>query len=257
MEEQVKESIQDAELVLVGLGEELDLIRQIKKESEYLELQERTEQKWLMPFIMKVLLKKYQEAGMPFYRDLERCLKGKNYFIVSLCEDGLLTCSDLCRERMAEPCGGYAKLQCSEKCHTAFYEVKEELLLQVEAYVAGECREEEMERPVCPVCKKPLVFNRVEEEQYAEEGYLEQWTLYKKWLQGTVNRKLCVLELGVGMKYPTVIRWAFEKVVFFNQKAEFYRVHSKLYQMTKELCGRGNGICQSPEKFVKELSNGF
>lgn len=257
MIEQVAESIKDAELVLVGLGEELDQMRKIRKDPVYLELQEKTQEEWLLPFVRKVFLKRYQESGLELYRDLKKCLEGKNYFIVSLCEDGLLSYSDLCKERMAEPCGGYSRLQCSEKCHTSLYEVPQELLRKVEAYMAGECSAEKIERPVCPVCKKPLVFNCVEEEQYAEEGYLEQWTVYKKWLQGTVNKKLCVLELGVGMKYPTVIRWAFEKVVFFNQKAEFYRVHSKLYQMTQELHDRGKGICQSPEKFVKELSNGF
>ena len=86
---------------------------------------------------------------------------------------------------------------------------------------------------------------------------MDKWMTYKKWLQGTVNKKLCILELGVGMKYPTVIRWPFEKVAFFNQKSEFFRIHSKLYQMPEELGGRGTGIQQSPQKFLKELSNYF
>ena len=109
----------------------------------------------------------------------------------------------------------------------------------------------------CPDCGKPLEFNLVETANYNENGYLEKWQKYKLWLQGTVNKKLCVLELGVGMKYPTVIRWPFEKVVYFNQKAELFRVHSKLYQMTEEIKDKGFGICSKPVDFVKELYNKF
>ena len=101
------------------------------------------------------------------------------------------------------------------------------------------------------------MFNNLNAENYLEEGYLDQWAVYKKWLQGTVNKKVCILELGVGMKYPTVIRWPFEKITFFNQKAELFRVHSRLYQMTEEIKERGFGICQSPQVFLKELSNEF
>ena len=55
------------------------------------------------------------------------------------------------------------------------------------------------------------------------------------------------------MKYPTVIRWPFEKITFFNQKAELFRVHNRLYQISEEIKERGHGICQEPSDFLKEL----
>ena len=257
MTEHIIESIKDAELVLVGIGEELDLLKKVKKDPKYIQLEEKTQSKWIMPFIRKIMLNEWYMDGEELYENLSKCLENKNYFIVSICEDGMIKKTNLNKERIVEPCGDYDKLQCSEKCNTSFHEVSEELLSQIKDYIEGKCTEEELKEPICPVCGKPLVFNNVEAQKYAEEGYLDQWLIYKKWLQGTVNKKLCVLELGVGMKYPTVIRWAFEKVAFFNQKSKFFRVHSKLYQMTQELSDKGKGICQSPEKFLKELSNGF
>ena len=62
------------------------------------------------------------------------------------------------------------------------------------------------------------MLNNVYAENYDESGYLDQWGHYRKWLQGTLNRRLFVLELGVGMRFPSVVRWPFEKVAFFNQK---------------------------------------
>ena len=53
------------------------------------------------------------------------------------------------------------------------------------------------------------------------------------------------------MEYPTVIRFPFEKVAYFNQKARFYRVHSRLYQMTAELKEKGVSIQANPEDFLK------
>ena len=86
---------------------------------------------------------------------------------------------------------------------------------------------------------------------------MKQWDKYKKWLQGTVNRNVCILELGVGMKYPTVIRWPFEKITFFNNKAKLFRVHSRLYQITEEIKEKSYGLCQKPEDFIRELSKAF
>mgnify|MGYP003307054933 CR=1 FL=1 len=64
-------------------------------------------------------------------------------------------------------------------------------------------------------------MNHIGAKKYSEEGYLKKWNLYMKWLQGSLNRNIRILELGVGMKYPSVIRWSFEKVTLINNKAKF------------------------------------
>ena len=46
-----------------------------------------------------------------------------------------------------------------------------------------------------------------------------------------------------------------EKITFFNQKAELFRVHNRLYQISEEIKERGHGICQEPSDFLKELFN--
>ena len=98
-----------------------------------------------------------------------------------------------------------------------------------------------------------MILNNIYAENYNEMGYLEQWKLYTKWLQGTLNRRVVILELGVGMKFPTVIRFPFEKIAFFNQKAEFYRIHEKLYQLTEDLKGKGQGISQNAIDCLRNL----
>lgn len=257
MLEHIKKSVNDAQLVLVGIGEEFDIKRYLVKNETYRKLVADVKNEWLIPYIEKALIKDKGKEYLDVYKQLALCLENKNYFIISLCQDGLIKLSGLDSERIVEPCGTYEKLQCSEGCHKELYEIPTEIMEQVTLLIKGDVTEDTFIQPVCPVCGKPLTFNHVETENYVEEGYLSKWQKYKLWLQGTVNKKLCVLELGVGLKYPTVIRWPFEKVVFFNQKAELFRVHSKLYQMTEEIKEKGYGICCSPLDFVKELSNKF
>lgn len=250
--EHIVSKIKEAELVLVGVGEELDLIRQLKADKGSSQFGEDDR---LSSFLKKNMLDQIKYQYSDRYENLAKCLKNKNYFIVSVCLDGTIRNSTLNKERIVEPCGNYERMQCSEKCTNELYELPQEFLNQLKENAKGVNTNSIV--PLCPHCNKPLVFNNAEAENYVEEGYLEQWRLYKKWLQGTVNKNVCILELGVGMKYPTVIRWPFEKIAFFNQKAELFRVHSRLYQVAEEIKDRGYGICQSPEDFLKELSNGF
>lgn len=255
--EDVVKKIKESDMVLVGLGEELDLLKEIRKCDEYKEIENRTENSWILPFVERLILEDKKEEKTEIYKMLAKPLEGKNYFVISICQDGLIRQAGLNEERIVEPCGGYRKLQCSEMCSTDLYDVSNELVGQIREFMKGEVSEMEVLQPVCPVCGKPLVFNNINAGNYIEEGYLDQWMTYKKWLQGTVNKNLCVLEIGVGMKFPTVIRWPFERVTFFNQKAELFRVHSWLYQVTEEIKEKGHGICQSPEEFLRELSNNF
>ena len=70
----------------------------------------------------------------------------------------------------------------------------------------------------------------------------ENWNDYMKWLSFTLNRHLLVLELGVGFGNPMIIRFPFEKMAYFNQKATCFRVHRTLYQLTEEMAERSVSV---------------
>lgn len=256
----LKQKIADAELVLVGIGEEWS-IRKTDWQKNPLFLKAVNE--WcvddaLIPFLQKYIIEKRIDEGIQQkcegYKNLERLLKDKNYFIVTLCTDGLIHQVNLRDDRIVEPCGTIKKMQCVRKCTDNLYEFDVSWLEQFGSLIELGALEQ-ITPLICPKCGSSLVLNTIETEEYVEEGYLPQWNIYTKWLQGTLNKKLCILELGVGMQFPTVIRWPFEKVAFFNQKASFFRVHSKLYQTAEEIKDRSYGIQALSEVYLKELSN--
>lgn len=250
------EKIKEAELVLVGIGEDfggnIPKIEEVPEFSDALSrVEEKAEMMWMQPYLNKAYEDAYgKEKAAKAYKVLENLLKDKNYFIISTRMDDYIYDTGFLKEKIVTPCGGYRFCKCANGCKKQLYKADEQLPGKIYKYLVEGGSLDEIERPLCPNCGGDLVFNHVMSEGYMEEGYLEQWNRYMKWLQGTVNRKLCVLELGVGMQYPTIIRWPFEKVVFFNQKSNIFRIHSKLYQLTEEIKDRGYKIEKKPIDFL-------
>ena len=54
------------------------------------------------------------------------------------------------------------------------------------------------------------------------------------------------------MQFPSIIRWPFEKVAFYNQKASFFRINEKLYQLTEEIGGKGISIERNAREYLLE-----
>ncbi len=177
-------------------------------------------------------------------------------------------------DRCVNPCGSMQRMQCRNGCTEELYIANSimqafiEKLQQMLQNVSGEeiqeseltglvngCREE-ITKLICPKCGAPLFFNTLEAAHYREEGYLGNWQMYMKWLQGSVNKKLCVIEAGAGMSLPSVIRWPFEKTVYYNQKASFYRIHHTFFQINHEIADRSCGIEASAVSFFKDMKDG-
>lgn len=267
MTEDCKKAIEQADLVLVGIGTQFAAdVAGIENKEEYQKILEETPahcRAQMLQFLQYYELQEHPDQNVQSaYRRLAEILEGKNYFVVSLCKDDLIYECGLREDRIVTPCGGFRLLQCGV---TEQNDGKEDGCAPCgglrEAGAAAEIVRKALKAggridssilPVCENCKEVLYFNQMGTPGYREEGYLEQWKIYTQWLQGCLNRNLAVLELGAGLQYPSVIRWPFEKIAFFNQKAKFFRVHSSLWQLTEELKERGCGIAEHPVEFLCE-----
>ncbi len=204
MLEQIRQSIEQAQMVLVGIGTEFAVKEEEQEDPFFTELAKNAQTDPAAAALL-AFHKSQKKAGgcekeqvQKAYEVLADLLKDKNYFVISLCEDGLLEQAGLKENRILTP-------------------AKE--------------GEEETDSGVYPT---------------------DSWETYTKWLQGTLNRNLVILELGVGMELPQLIRFPFEKVAYFNQKSCLYRVHSHLYQMTEEIKERGYSVPMHPVTLLLE-----
>ncbi len=266
MTDRLSEQIEKAQMVLVGIGNEFAMrCEAMETDPFYGPLLEQAGgeeyEAQAVQYLRFHYIRRHPDGRLlAAYDRLAGLLDGKNYFLVSLCTDDLIYRSGLDAGRIVTPCGGFRAMQCGRECVTdqeplvTDPNVTEALLESIDA-CGGNL--DAVDFPVCAECTKPLWFNRIDSPDYREEGYLPDWQRYTKWLQGTLNRQLLVLELGVGMQFPQIIRFPFEKAVFFNQKARMIRVHSRLYQMTEELKEKGISVAQDPVDFLMEQTAGL
>lgn len=238
MNQEVLALLADADKVLIGIGESFE------RKDEYLNTEVfhmlEKENPLLAGFERLEYWKNNPKSDVvDAYNCLFELVEQKDYFVVTTCTDDRIYESRFPENKITAPCGTWKYLQCSELCTEELLPVTEEMI----------CKKEMI---YCPYCKKRVSFNQVRYDKYNEKGYLSGWTEYRNWLQQTINKKLCIIELGVGMKYPTIIRWPFEKIAYCNNKASFVRVHDYLYQMTEELGQKGIGIEANPIDFLRE-----
>ena len=213
---EVMEKIKEAQKVLIGIGKEWAL-RDDEKDIRFCHLTDPS-----------------QADLKAAYEELYQLIQDKDYYIVTTLTDGAIYEMPFDKNRIVAPCGNIHWRQCSKACTKDIWE------------------EGEVPDDICPHCKAPLTGNTLKAETYIEEGYLPRWKDYMKWQTGTINRSLVILELGEGFSTPTVMRWPFEKIIYFNQKSKLYRINENFYQLPKEAEKRGVSVHENSVRWMLE-----
>ncbi len=286
--QEIYDKIMAADMLLVGLGEEFNGAAALKSLPGYdvkLAELECTGDAHLIPAYQRMFNTEYDAKVKSVLTAFADMIRKKNHFIVSTSHNDVIREIPWREERLVMPCGGSVMKQCSAGCEDSIVSVSAEEKEAIRTYLAEgisktisddsgdvnldennsadpceKCADVEANDGnsqnilgVCPVCGAPMVLNNVYAENYSEKGYLADWQIYTKWLGGSLARNIVILELGVGLKYPSVIRWPFEKIAFYQEKSSFYRVHETLYQMSPELKERGHSYEMSALAFLEEL----
>ena len=213
---EVREKIKEAQKVLIGIGKEWAL-RDDEKDIRFCHLTDPS-----------------QADLKAAYEELYQLIQDKDYYIVTTLTDGAIYEMPFDKNRIVAPCGNIHWRQCSKACTKDIWE------------------EGEVPDDICPHCKAPLTGNTLKAETYIEEGYLPRWKDYMKWQTGTINRSLVILELGEGFATPTVMRWPFEKIIYFNRKSRLYRINESFYQLPKEAEERGVSVHENSVRWILE-----
>lgn len=236
--EDIKNSIQEADLVVVGLGEEWNISPKAQESDVYKRIQEDLAKypqfRWILPYVYKKLTDETLKAA---YETLFSLLEGKNYYVVATCVNDSFV-PFVANEKWVMPCETEKYMRDENLSlateYTAFMD-------SLELYVQGKITIEDIDF-VKNALGEIVPFNNIYASHYKEEGYLPKWTPYMSWLQGTMNRNTCLLELGAGLTFPSVFRFPFEKMTYFNRKAKCFRVNKTLYQLTEEMAERSVSV---------------
>lgn len=244
MKNEVLNKIHEADMILIGIGEEFEDQGKLKKINEYNIIKNKLKElkyEWAIPMLNQYFIRNTDSKAMDALMQLKKYIEGKNYFIITTATNDLIWECGFKEERIVAPCGGSHQKQCKNCCPDTVGVLtnKDKECLYSSLHTKEWIH---IDLGVCSVCGEGLILNNIYNEHYDEQGYLKQWNIYTKWLQGTLNKNICILELGVNLQYPSVIRWPFEKIAYYNQKSKFIRVHENLYQLDENLKDIGISI---------------
>lgn len=232
---EILQKIEEAEYVLVGLGQEFDMENLLAGNSEYRKMREQLQENnalWLLPYVeeqFREQLPKMEEEILQGLKNLASVLEKKSYFVVSSSTSPVPAQIPwkkmlLKKERYVSPCGDFSKKQCPDGCEegiTAVTETDRENLRHCyEELRAGKFLVPNLGK--CQKCGKNMILNNVYAAKYDEKGYLGNWTTYQTWLQNTLNHKMVLLEIGEGNRFPSIIKNPFQRIALFQQKADLY-----------------------------------
>ena len=233
---EILQKIEEAEYVLVGLGQEFDMENLLQANPEYGKVREQLQENnalWLLPYVEKQLREqqfpKIEEEIRQGLNNLASVLEKKSYFVVSSSTSPIPAQIPwkkmlLKKERYVSPCGDFRKKQCPDTCEEGIMEVtetdRENLRHCYEELCTGKFLTPNLGK--CPKCGKNMILNNVYAAKYDEKGYLENWTTYQTWLQNTLNHKMVLLEIGEGNRFPSIIKNPFQRIALFQQKADLY-----------------------------------
>lgn len=91
------------------------------------------------------------------------------------------------------------------------------------------------------------------DETISIEDNEKRWNEYTQWLQMTLNKDMLLIELGVGFELPTLVRWPFEKIALYNNKAYLYRVNEIFPQLPDDIAKKGEAVKSSVDDFLSTI----
>jgi hypothetical protein len=272
MEKGYAELISNSDLLLIGIGNEWNWIKRgIREDDRYRELVDlccQEDYKWLLPIVeFEYGYYNNDDRIDQAYRVLRDLIGDKKYFLISelFLQDALMNGFE--SDKCVFPCGNYQYLQSDDPKDPLIEVPKSDLFLETVDFIHGIITRQNghfsgAEKFFKPFFNgKELYLNQKRPEYskiiYNESAYLKNWEKYTKYLSDTLNRNLLVLELGVSLDYPTVIRWPFEKVTMISNKAHFVRVHERLCQHTPEIAAKTESVNMNSVDYILQESEGL
>lgn len=242
--EKSKQLIAQSEAILIGAGAGLSTAGGLKYSgkrfndnfADYIEKYQLTdmyssafypfpspEEKWGY-FSRHIKLNRFDAPVGQVYDDLWQMVKHKPHFVITTNADAQFYKSGFESENIFATQGDYAKFQCKVGCHDTLYDNEEIIhnmvLRQQDLKIPTELL------PICPKCGEDLVAHlRIDNHFVENSDWHQAKDHYVRFINKHKNKKLVLLELGIGFNTPSIIRWPFEQMAIAFKKSTLIRIN--------------------------------
>lgn len=150
--------------------------------------------------------------------------------------------------------GDYGKFQCGKGCHNKLYDNE----LQIKQMVAEQkdCSIPSQLIPKCPICGADMDINIRKDMYFIED---ESWHsanfAWTKYLQKIGDRRIVLLELGVGYNTPSIIKFPFEQITAQNDNAMLIRINKDYPQISDANAKKTIAFDENLQAILMQLQN--
>ena len=175
-----------------------------------------------------VMLNRYQAPPFPVYEKLLHLVQDKDYFVLTTNVDHMFQRAGFDKLRLFYTQGDYGLFQCSVPCHAKTYDnettiramVAEQKDMQVPSHLV----------PHCPRCGESMTMNlRIDDTFVENEGWQAANQRYLEFLQAHEGKPLLLLEIGVGMNTPGIIKYPFWHMAKEEPRWQFASLNQEVY----------------------------
>ena len=171
-----------------------------------------------------ILVNRYDVTPGKPYLDLLALLKEKEYFVLTTNVDHQFQLSGFDKMRLFYTQGDYGLWQCARACHPKTYDNEKTVRAMAEAQRNMKIPAELI--PKCPVCGGPMTMNlRCDGSFVQDDGWYDAAARCKDFVRRHCDSRILLLELGVGMNTPGMIKFPFRQLAAQNPKAAVVSVN--------------------------------
>ena len=178
-------------------------------------------------------------VGTP-YMDLLTLMQNREYFVLTTNVDHQFQKAGFDKRRLFYTQGDYGLWQCTVPCHAKTYDNESVVRQMINQQQNMKIPHELI--PQCPVCGKPMTMNlRCDNTFVEDDGWHRAAERYVEFIKKYQNKRLVLLELGVGNNTPSIIKYPFWRMAAQNPKATYICVNKGQTFCPKEI--EKNSIC--------------
>ena len=198
------------------------------------------------------LMNRFDPPALPLYTELYDIVKNKEYFVLTTNVDHQFYKAGFDGKRIFATQGDYGKIQCQKACHPKTYDAKD--LFRKMDKARRDCLIPSELVPKCPVCGGNMAMNlRCDNYFVEDEAWHEAADRYADFMEQNKDKKVVLLELGVGFNTPIIIRFPFEKMVRENSSYSLIRMNMDEAVVPESFGKRAIGIGGDMAKAITDI----
>ena len=195
---------------------------------------------------------RFRPEALPLYRQLFDVVKGKNYFVITTNVDGQFEKAGFDQERIFATQGDYAYFQPASGSPEELYYNKEWVEHALPAI--KDCRIPTDLIPYTPEGKAVAMNLRCDDTFVEDAHWHQQAERYQQFVEKAYEKRLLLLELGVGFNTPVIIRFPFERMAAQFPLTTLVRFNRDYPQLTTEGISRFISFTEDLPEVLTKLS---